>query len=243
MKKYLITLLFLTFAILINAQAIGPRIVALEQEYDFGEIDEGVKVAHEFVVMNDGAGVLEIQRVKASCGCTAVKPDKNKLNPGDSTKIKVTFDSSRRKGKQKKYVYVFSNDKVNPQLRLMFKANIKKKSDEVSSNTSGPRLLLTKNQHNFGTVKKGEQLALNIHLKNSGQEKLTIDRIKSSCGCTATVLNQKELMPGENSTLEIKLDTSDRVGKFTRTVTLFSNDRANPNQTITLFVNIEERNT
>lgn len=243
MKKYITVIIYLALALLINAQVSGPKIGTLEDEFNFGDITEGTKVVHEFVVMNNGDALLEIQKVKASCGCTAAKPEKDKLEPGDTTKIKVTFDSSRRQGMQKKYVYVFSNDKENPQLRLKFTANIVKPGDGVSVNYIGPKLILTKNQHNFGNVKQGEVVSLNVYFKNSGKELLKIDNVKSSCGCTATVLDKKVLQPGEDSMLSIKLDTADRVGKFTRTVTLQSNDKSNPEQTITLFVNIEERNT
>ncbi len=243
MKKYLTAIVCFLFALIIHAQVVGPKISAVEEVFDFGTIAPGSKVSHEFVIMNTGDAVLEIQKVRASCGCTAAKPDKDKLEPGDTTRIEVTFDTGKRKGNQKKYVYVFSNDKETPQLRLTFKAQIAKVGDEVSTSYNGPKLILNKNQHDFGKVKQGEIVSLNVYFKNAGQRLLKINNVKSSCGCTATVLDQKELAPGEDSMVNIKLDTSDRIGKFTRTVTLQTNDKLNPNQTITLFVNIEERNT
>lgn len=41
----------------------GPSIQVSESNYDFGEVDEGAKVSHDFVVENRGAGELAITKV------------------------------------------------------------------------------------------------------------------------------------------------------------------------------------
>ena len=122
MKKLLFIYFVLTITIL--AQFGSPKIVSMEESFDFGDIKEGEIVEHDFVIFNRGTDVLEINRVKASCGCTAVTPSKTLLIPDDSTQIKVKFNSTRRIGKQKKYVYIFSNDPETTQLRLSFQANV-----------------------------------------------------------------------------------------------------------------------
>ena len=80
-----------------------------------------------------------------------------------------------------------------------------------------------------------------VEFKNIGNAVLNITDVKTSCGCTAALLSSKTLQAGESGTLRIDLDTSNREGKLTRTVTLLSNDPQEPNQTITLFVNIQKR--
>ncbi|MBN1300369.1 MAG: DUF1573 domain-containing protein [Melioribacteraceae bacterium] len=225
------------------AQIVAPKISVLEDSYDFGKIPEGETVNHEFKIVNTGGDTLKILNVKASCGCTAAKPDNDLLLPGETTSIKVSFNSTRRYGQQRKYVYVFSNDPENPQIRLMFSAVVVANTEKSKGSLSGPRLSLSKNQHNFGNVKEGEVVSLSVYYKNNGTKELEISRVKSSCGCTATVLSDKILKPGESGSLKIDLDTSDRKGQFTRTITLFTNDSVQPKQTITLIVNIVERNS
>jgi hypothetical protein len=232
--------LFLVQAVVIG-QAVGPQITSPEIQFDFGDIAEGVVVTHEFEVFNSGDEDLVISKVKASCGCTAAQPEKDVLKSGESTKIKVQFNSSRRSGKQRKSVYVFSNDKVNPQYKLAFTANIlKKESNETSSlNNESARLVVTNKKYNFGDVVEGRKVDLNVQIKNVGGKQLNIDKVKSSCGCTATLLSKNELKPGESTNLKIELDTSGRKGQLTRTVTIHSNDPIEPQQIITLSVNIE----
>ena len=243
MKKYVVFITLLLASVIINGQESKPKISVPNDNFDFGDITEGQIVDHSFTIYNTGEKTLEIQRVRASCGCTAAKPDKDKLEPGDSTYLKVSFNSTRRMGKQRKYVYVFSNDPEVPQMRVAFTANVKAKDMGFNKPETGPKLLLTSTQHNFGKVKEGEVVSYQVRFKNTGNAELDISRVKSSCGCTATVLSKKELKPGEIGTLDIKLDTSGREGQFVRTVTLYSNDSHNPNQTITLYVNIVDRNS
>ena len=59
--------------------------------YDFEDIIEDSIVTTNFVITNEGSDTLKITKVSASCGCTAVIPEKNELKLGESTNIKVTF--------------------------------------------------------------------------------------------------------------------------------------------------------
>ena len=45
---------------------------------------------------------------------------------------------------------------------------------------------------------------------NNGEGDLEIKRVKSSCGCTAAMLESKLLKPNEKSALKIEFDTSFR---------------------------------
>lgn len=134
MKKIFILICIL--ASLGYAQRAGAKIFAKQNHYDFGKIKAGEKVIHDFVIQNKGGDTLKINNVQAGCGCTAAKPGKNILLPGESTKINVKFDSNGRKGKQNKTVNVNSNDKANPNLLLTFTADIIEQADSSKINTA-----------------------------------------------------------------------------------------------------------
>ena len=122
MKK--IFLLICLLSSLSYSQRTVAKIFAQQSEYDFGIIKAGEIVTHDFIILNNGGDKLIINNVRAGCGCTAVKPEKSILLPGESTKINVKFDSNGRTGQQKKFVYVDSNDEANPYLTLSFTADI-----------------------------------------------------------------------------------------------------------------------
>lgn len=93
-------------------------------EFNFGTIKNGEKVEHEFVIRNSGKTDLIIRSVKASCGCTAVQPEKNVIAPGETTKMKVIFNSAGKTGSQNKTVTVITNDPKNSKAIFWVKGDV-----------------------------------------------------------------------------------------------------------------------
>jgi len=239
--KRLVILLLLNIVSIMLAQNSTPKITANVTNYDFGTITEGEVVSHNFEIQNTGNADLKISNVQVSCGCTAAKPEKTELKPGEKTLIKVEFNSEARLGPQEKFVYITSNDASSSPFKLSFTGVVVDKSASVSKDGKNPKLKLSIVQHDFGTVEEGKIVQATISFKNEGKGVLQINEVKTSCGCTAALLSSKTLKPGESGNVKIELDTSNREGKLTRTVTLYTNDPQQPNQTIILFVNIEKR--
>lgn len=100
------------------AQLMGPKAATQQLEYDFGSVDQGTIVKHTFIISNTGGDALKIENVSASCGCTAAKPEKSELAPGESTNINVEFNTKGRSGKQRKSVYLDTNDPEQERLEL-----------------------------------------------------------------------------------------------------------------------------
>jgi len=240
MKKLsvLFLILFVTSSF---SQFNEPKITAKKAFHDFGTIEEGKVVSTNFEISNSGSADLIINSVQASCGCTAAQPDKNVLKPGEKTSIKVDFDSANRLGPQEKSVYVFTNDPKNQNFILKFTCVIVQKGLGKQSEPKTPKLKIAKNQHNFGNVEEGKLVEVKIGIKNQGKGVLEITDIKSSCGCAAALVSSKKLNAGENGNIRIELDTANREGLLTRTVTIYSNDPKAPNQVITLSANILKR--
>lgn len=104
--------------------ALAPKLSFENTEYDFGSIQQGDEVSTDFVFTNAGKSDLKIRETKASCGCTVSTPEKTTLKPGESSVIKVTFNSRGRRGIQQKSISVFSNDPANPTQRIVIKAKV-----------------------------------------------------------------------------------------------------------------------
>lgn len=234
--------LFFLLFILVNgiyAQLIGPKIVVDQTEFDFGTIIEGTIVSHDFFIINEGDSDLEINDVGASCGCTVARPAEDKLEPGESTVLKVTFNSANKKGNRKNFVTIRSNDPNNKQYRVVTTANVLSRDEQPDEIKNAPMVYLSKLNHDFGTVKEGSVLELDVLVKNLGKSDLQIERVKSSCGCTAALMSEETIKAGNFGSLHIELDTSNISGKRTRTVSVSTNDPINPRLVITLFVNVE----
>lgn len=224
-------IVFISFTL--SAQIIGPKAATQQLEFDFGSVQEGKTVENYFVVTNNGGDILKILNVRASCGCTAAKPDKDLLNPGESAKINFKFNTTGRFGHQEKFVYVNTNDPDKKEIRLKFYGNIVQ--TQTVSKTAQPRILFTETQHDYGIVKEGGTYDYTFQFKNTGKGTLVINDIKTSCGCTAVLISKKEIKPGGDGTLKVELDTKNRVGRMSRTITIVSNDPEEPNKVLTIF--------
>jgi len=99
-----------------DATAIDPAlapVISFEKEnFDFGKINQGDKVTHEFKFTNTGKTPLIISDASATCGCTIPEYPKDPVAPGTQAIIKVVFNSAGKVGKQYKVVTITSN--ANP---------------------------------------------------------------------------------------------------------------------------------
>jgi hypothetical protein len=96
----------------------APVISFENRVFDFGQLNQGASVEHEFVFTNTGKSDLLIRRVISGCGCTAVEPSLTVIKPGGSSGVKAVFNSRGFRGRQNKGITVISNDPGNPAVVL-----------------------------------------------------------------------------------------------------------------------------
>tara|TARA_B100000902_G_scaffold400026_1_gene474725 strand:- start:3326 stop:3757 length:432 start_codon:yes stop_codon:yes gene_type:complete len=88
---------------------VAPLIMLPETSFDFGEIKQGESVAHDFMIRNIGKERLLIHSAKGSCGCTVSDFPKEPILPGEEAYVKVVFNTTGKKGKQKKTITLLTN--------------------------------------------------------------------------------------------------------------------------------------
>jgi|SRR5690554_5170397 len=125
-----------------NAQSVTPvdpssvgQFDFEEVEFDFGTINEGHVVEHEFKFTNSGQAPLIISNVQASCGCTTPDWTKTPIKPGEGGFVKVSFNSTARTGVQSPTVSIQANTSPNI-TRVRLKGTVTPKSG--SSPALGP---------------------------------------------------------------------------------------------------------
>lgn len=117
----------------VNAgQATGeiPVMTFTEKEFDFGTIKEGDKVEHVFTFTNTGKADLVIVDAKGSCGCTVPVFKKEPIKPGETSEMKVTFDSNGKPGAQQKSVNITANTASGNEL-LTIRAQVTPKAGGI----------------------------------------------------------------------------------------------------------------
>jgi len=108
----------------VTKQKIGPKIEFESTLHNFGEIAPGTTNICEFKFKNVGDETLRVGKVRASCGCTAATLTKNDYKPGEDGVIRVKYHSDQQPGPKSKHLYVPSNDREQPKVRLIIDAHI-----------------------------------------------------------------------------------------------------------------------
>ena len=65
-------------------------------------------------------------------------------------------------------------------------------------------------------------------IRNFGSADLTVERVSTTCGCTAALLDNKVVKPGGSATLRVTFETRNYSGKVARSVLIKSNDPQRP---------------
>lgn len=96
-----------------EANAIAGKSAKIEfQEkdvHDFGTITEGDTVEHVYSFVNKGELPLVINNITASCGCTTPDWPRTPVAPGETSSIRVRFNSRGKQGEQRKTITVYAN--------------------------------------------------------------------------------------------------------------------------------------
>jgi len=99
------------------------KIIFDEYQHDFGKVEEGEKIGHNFTFRNNGTTNLVILSATTTCGCTVPKYDTKPIAPGDKGNLEVVFDTSGRSGIQTKIITVKSNAST-PEVLLKITAEV-----------------------------------------------------------------------------------------------------------------------
>jgi hypothetical protein len=89
-----------------------------------------------------------------------------------------------------------------------------------------PQLKISEQEHNFGTFKEeaGPQ-RYDFVVTNTGNAPLVIQNIVASCGCTTPEWTKQPIAAGAQGKITAIYDPRDRPGKFTKTLTVYTNSR------------------
>ena len=99
-------------------------------------------------------------------------------------------------------------------------------SSEEGGELDGPRAVFVTPHKNFGELWAGTELTHVFTVKNTGTKTLKILKVKASCGCTQTGYD-KQIAPGAEGKISTKLRTRNFNGKFSKIVTVTTNDPDN----------------
>jgi hypothetical protein len=98
----------------------------------------------------------------------------------------------------------------------------------VSAALSQPKISLSPQKSDIGTVYQGDVKNISIIVKNIGNDTLTIMSVQPSCGCTKARAPKPALGAGESDTILISFNSSGFDGPITKHLDVQSNDPETP---------------
>jgi hypothetical protein len=201
------------------AQSGKPRAAFKTTAHDFGQVKQGDVVSCEFVFKNEGGAPLVVEKVETTCGCTAVVVSERTIPPGQTGRIKTTFDTRGYSGRLSRYLYVVSNDGENRRRELSVSADI-----QVPPSA---RIDIDRYNVDMGLVLEGEAPAAKIAIRSAGQRELKVEvaheNVKFFSG--GRPLGSPFVLPvGESREVELRFPAQTRPGLQRDYVLIKSND-------------------
>lgn len=111
-----------------------------------------------------------------------------------------------------------------------------KTTTTTTPKVSGPGILFESETIDYGTIAHKSDGKREFVLTNNGTEPLIIMNAQGSCGCTVPTWPKEPIAPGASAVIGVKYAT-DRVGAFTKTITLTTNT-ATPSKILTIKGNV-----
>lgn len=97
-----------------------------------------------------------------------------------------------------------------------------------------PKLAFDTTTHDAGVLDLGAKPAHTYAFRNVGALPLTIENLRASCGCTAVMSGARTLVPNTAGAITVECEPETNGGPQSHTVTVYSNDPAEPVRTMTL---------
>jgi hypothetical protein len=91
-----------------------------------------------------------------------------------------------------------------------------------------PRLVADEREFRFGDRERGEEVQHVFVIRNVGSAPLTIDQVKSDCGCVGWQLADHVVEPGKATRLQVSLSLKLQEGPKRYSLVVTSNDPENP---------------
>ncbi|MFD0963817.1 DUF1573 domain-containing protein [Pseudofulvibacter geojedonensis] len=103
-------------------------------------------------------------------------------------------------------------------------ANISAAAERDANSGKFPVMTFDKVEHDFGTIKQGDQVETTFNFKNTGEKPLVIVGIKGSCGCTIPNDWPREaIAPGGEGKFSVKFNSRGKKNLAQQTVTITAN--------------------
>jgi hypothetical protein len=95
-----------------------PKVAVEQVEYNFGSMEFGTSMSHDFAFRNEGEGPLELAIGGTTCQCTLGEVADGKIPPGESVNVTLSWTAKEFSDHFRQSARVYTNDPARPQVEL-----------------------------------------------------------------------------------------------------------------------------
>jgi hypothetical protein len=101
----------------------------------------------------------------------------------------------------------------------------------AKAGVDGPVITWEKSTYDFGDVRQGDKVEHTYTFTNTGNEPLIITNVQVTCGCTTPKgFPRDPIAPGQTGDITVAFNSTGKVGKQNKVVTVVSNSVGKTNQ-------------
>src|SRR5262245_12958426 len=212
-------------ALVASAPAHGA-VVAASAVHDFGTVEQGAPVGHQFALKNKSRGFLRIESTQPSCDCTVTASEGQLVRPGDITWVTVWLDTAALSGRTTKTVTVRTSDPQTPALQLAMTGVV------LADLVAAPNMVYV------GHVMRGEPMQREIVVSpgRPGRVPYTVSAVESDSPALRTYVTSGD-KPDQQKVI-VELDPEAPAGRFTDHITIRTTSPRQPAITVPVFGNV-----
>lgn len=222
-----LTLFALLFSGTVSAQEWAKKMFK-ETEHDFGVVARGAPTEYRFVFQNIYKEDIHIAGVRSSCGCTSPRVEKTLVKTWEESEIICRYNTHSFLGAKGATVTVTIDRPYFAEIQLQVKGNIR------------GDVMFDPNLVNFGTVDPAATETQKVNINYSGgRSGWAIKDVRSANSYFGVRLKETSRIGGRvgyEMTIELKPGSPE--GYFQDSLTVVTNDQANPRVTLPIQGNI-----
>lgn len=206
---------------------IGPRMQVDKPVFDFGQVEQGEQVTHDFRFTNRGNRDLRVQSVKTSCGCTAAVIAADTIPPGTEGTIQATFDTKRFAGQKAKDIRVHTNDPFRPVTTLTLRGEI---TTEVQIEPA---------QLYLGRLHRGSPITRTVTILYDENKSLEITDITNANSAISVQAEDARVEGKKGKALQVSVSKTAQRGPLNDTITVTTTSQRKPTISIPVVGSVE----
>ncbi len=112
----------------------------------------------------------------------------------------------------------------NPYMDAIYNSS---SADHPNDSSHLAKISFDETEYNFPAIHEGDTVVHSFKFKNSGNARLLISDVNTSCGCTKPLWPKGFIRPADSGFIEIKFMTKDKPGEQEKIITVVANTKPN----------------